>query len=60
MPRPPRADQPGAIYHALNRGNARREIFHKTEDYEAIERTLAEGLPPRPPKEVFLVYQKGS
>ena len=44
MPRSPRADEAGGIYHALNRGNARREIFRKPEDYEAFERILGEGL----------------
>ncbi|MFT5525247.1 MAG: putative transposase [Pirellulaceae bacterium] len=44
MPRPKRADEVGAIYHALNRGNARSTIFHKPEDYDAFERILAEGL----------------
>ena len=44
MPRPPRADEAGAIYHALNRGNARRPIFRKVEDYEAFERVIADGL----------------
>ena len=44
MPRPPRADEADALYHALNRGNARAPIFHKDEDYEAFERILAEGL----------------
>ena len=29
MPRPPRADEAGGLYHALNRGNMRAEIFHK-------------------------------
>ena len=48
MPRPPRADEGGAIYHALNRGNARQEIFRKPEDYEAMERVLAEGLEKHP------------
>lgn len=44
MPRPKRADEAGGIYHALNRGNARSEIFRKDDDYEAFERILAEGL----------------
>ncbi|MEM9367197.1 MAG: transposase [Planctomycetota bacterium] len=44
MPRPPRADQAGDLYHALNRGNARAELFAKPEDYDAFERILAEGL----------------
>jgi putative transposase len=32
------------LYHVLNRGNARQEIFHKPEDYRAFLRVLAEGL----------------
>ena len=37
MPRPPRADEAGAIYHVLNRGNARQTIFHKEEGFVAFE-----------------------
>ena len=44
MPRQPRVDEAGMIYHALNRGNRRQTIFHKDEDYEAFIRVLAEGL----------------
>jgi putative transposase len=44
MPRPPRIDEAGGLYHALNRGNARATIFHKPEDYQAFERVLAAGL----------------
>ena len=44
LPRPPRADEAGEIYHALNRGNARQTIFHKEGDYEGFERVLSEGL----------------
>ncbi len=44
MPRPPRADEAGGLYHALNRGNCRANIFHEDEDYEAFELILAEGL----------------
>lgn len=44
MPRQPRADEAGTIYHALNRGNRRQTIFYKDEDYEAFLRVLAEGL----------------
>ena len=43
MPRPKRADEAKGIYHALNRGNARSEIFRKAADYEAFERIHAEG-----------------
>ena len=48
MPRPLRADEAGGIYHALNRGNARQEIFHKVEDYVAFEKVLVEGLKRHP------------
>lgn len=44
MPRPPRADEAGAIYHALNRGNARHTIFHTEEDFVAFEQVIREGL----------------
>lgn len=44
MPRQKRVDEAGVCYHAINRGNARQEIFHKPEDYEAFIRVLAQGL----------------
>jgi hypothetical protein len=44
MPRQKRLDVAGGIYHALNRGNAREDIFHKEEDYAEFERVLGEGL----------------
>ena len=43
MPRRPRADEAGGLYHALNRGNARQAIFRKDADYAAFEQILAEG-----------------
>jgi len=48
MPRPPRADVAGEIYHVLNRGNGRMTLFHKDADYEAFERVLDEGLQKHP------------
>ena len=44
MPSQNRIAEAGFCYHAINRGNARQEIFHKPEDYEAFIRVLAEGL----------------
>ena len=44
MPRQKRTDEAGSIYHALNRGNARRTIFHNREDYHAFLRVMGEGL----------------
>ena len=32
MPRAPRADEAGGLYHVLNRGNLRADIFRKEED----------------------------
>lgn len=36
MPRSARAAVGGLCYHVLNRGNARAEVFHKAEDYDAF------------------------
>jgi putative transposase len=44
MPRTARAVAAGGLYHVLNRGNGRQEIFHKPEDFRAFLRVLAEGL----------------
>lgn len=44
MPRPHRADQAGGLYHALNRGNLRADIFKKPADFIAFEKILSEGL----------------
>ena len=55
MGRPKRADERGGIYHALNRGNSRRELFRKPEDFDAFERILADGLSKYPCQ--ILAYQ---
>ena len=44
MLRPPRADEAGGLYHALNRGNLRANIFRSNADFAAFERILHEGL----------------
>jgi putative transposase len=44
MGRPPRVDVADGIYHALNRGNARHDIFFEDADFEAFERIIAEAL----------------
>ncbi len=44
MPRAPRADEAGGLYHALNRGNLRAAIFRNEADYDAFEQILGEGL----------------
>jgi putative transposase len=44
MPRPPRADEAGGLYHALNRGNLRADIFRKDADFVAFENILYQGL----------------
>jgi hypothetical protein len=33
MPRIPRGQQAGFVYHVINRGNGRATIFHKALDY---------------------------
>lgn len=42
MPRTARASQGGYCYHVLNRGNARRTVFHKDGDYSAFFKLLTE------------------
>ena len=42
MGRSLRIAEPGLVYHALNRGNGRRTLFFKDEDYRAFERVLEE------------------
>jgi putative transposase len=33
---------PGGVFHVLNRGNARSQIFERDRDYEALERVMVE------------------
>jgi putative transposase len=40
MPRGARASQGGYCYHVLNRGNARRTVFHKDGDFAAFIKPL--------------------
>ena len=42
MPRTARATVGGLCYHALNRGNGRRTVFHKDGDYSAFLKALAD------------------
>ena len=42
MPRTARASVGGIIYHALNRGNRRADVFHKPADYDAFLEAIAE------------------
>jgi putative transposase len=44
MPRTARAVEAGTIYHVLNRGNGRMQLFHKPEDFNAFLKVLSEGL----------------
>ena len=36
MPRAARASLGGTCYHVINRGNGRRQVFHKDADYQAF------------------------
>lgn len=42
MPRTSRASQGGYIYHVLNRGNGRADVFHKEDDFAAFVRLMRE------------------
>ena len=41
MPRAARASAGGVCYHVINRGNGRRQVFHKEGDYQAFLKALA-------------------
>jgi putative transposase len=42
MPRPLRPIDDGLIYHVINRGNNRQNVFHKKDDFQAFLRALAD------------------
>ena len=42
MPRPLRIEYPGAIYHVMNRGDQREDIFRDGRDRECFLSTLGE------------------
>ncbi|MBI5773486.1 MAG: hypothetical protein HZA89_07055 [Verrucomicrobia bacterium] len=45
MPRPLRIEYPGAIYHAMNRGDHREPIFKEDRDQQRFLATLGEAAP---------------
>src|SRR3954468_15747776 len=52
MPRPLRPIDDGLIYHVINRGNNRQDVFHKPADFTAFLTALAE-LKERKPFELY-------
>jgi len=42
MPRTARASRGGYVYHVLNRGNARQDVFHKDDDFTAFVNLMVE------------------
>jgi putative transposase len=52
MPRPLRPIDDGLIYHVINRGNNRQDVFHKPADFQAFVAALAD-LKDRKPFELF-------
>lgn len=42
MPRPLRPIEAGLIYHVINRGNNRQDVFHKPGDFEAFLKALGD------------------
>lgn len=48
MPRTARASRGGYLYHVLNRGNARKTVFHKEGDYAAFLKVLREAAEQTP------------
>jgi putative transposase len=52
MPRPLRPINDGLIYHVINRGNNRQDVFHKPADFQAFLTALAD-LKERMPFELY-------
>jgi len=52
MPRPPRIDAPGSLFHVMARGNDRQKTFLDAQDYQAFFRALSEQKQKTP----FLIY----
>ena len=50
MPRITRGLTDAFIYHVLNRGNGKHEVFHKTQDYEAFRELMKEAKDKYPVK----------
>ena len=44
MPRTARVAPGGMLFHVLNRGNARDQIFHKDADFQAFEKVMTETM----------------
>ncbi|HWB11578.1 MAG TPA: hypothetical protein VG826_20270 [Pirellulales bacterium] len=44
MGRPERATEAGFVYHVLNRGNARMNVFDGPGEFDAFEKVLAEAV----------------
>ena len=42
MPRTSRASRGGFVYHVLNRGNGRSDVFHKDDDFAAFVNLMLE------------------
>jgi len=42
MPRTSKASRGGLVYHVLNRGNGRSDVFHKDDDFAAFESLMRE------------------
>ncbi|MGH9447857.1 MAG: transposase [Terriglobia bacterium] len=52
MPRPLRPIEEGLIYHVIDRGNNRQDVFHKEADFQAFLKALGE-LKERKPFELY-------
>ena len=41
MPRSPRALADGCVYHVMNRGNGKQQVFHKDQDYRSFIKLMS-------------------
>ena len=57
MPRTARASQGGFVYHVLNRGNARNDVFHKPDDFRAFVNLMRQANEKVPMEDVRSVVE---
>jgi len=60
MPRAARTLGDNEVYHVLNRGNGRAEVFHKPEDFAAFVRLIGEAKERYPVRVIAYCLTTGS
>jgi hypothetical protein len=55
MPRIVRGLGDNIVYHIINRGNGRHEVFHKEKDYEAFMKVMKEAMDRYPTTILYVI-----